>query len=401
MAETTRTLRYRGRIEQIGIFLAKQLRMFVYQSDWKFLPMAVVIAGLVSLVVRNDFFQTMEGTLKGALALSCVAIWNGCFNSVQVVCREREIVKREHRAGMHISSYIISHMLYQALLCLVQSALTIFVCTRMGIKFPKAGVMTHFMVLDIGITVFLISYATDMIALWISCLVHTTTAAMSIMPFLLIVQFVFSGGVFTLPQWSNGLSKLMVSNYGVKCIAAQADYNNLPMATAWSTVEKLEETKVPIEFTLGEAANALSADKDNPMVQAIRAARFGDVADVLFAALEVKNPEEVMLMLSLSGLGRDTPVGEIADRIASSDYVAKNGDKEFSFTLTIGEMVDMVGRDRVKEFLQNEAAATHRKAYYEQSRKNIGSFWWSFAAFSLVFGAMSVITLEFIDKDKR
>ena len=184
--KTVRAPRYRGRIEQVGICFVRLLRMFVYQNDWKLLPMSVIIAGLVSLVVRNDFFVTMEGTLKGALALSCVAIWNGCFNSVQVICREREIIKREHRSGMHISSYIVSHMLYQALLCLVQSGLTIYICIVMGIKFPSKGLLTPLMIIDVGITVFLISYSSDMIALWISTLVHNTTTAMSIMPFLLI-----------------------------------------------------------------------------------------------------------------------------------------------------------------------------------------------------------------------
>ena len=51
----------------------------------------------------------MEGNLKGAFALTCVAIWNGCFNSIQSVCRERPIIKREHRSGMHISSYAVSY----------------------------------------------------------------------------------------------------------------------------------------------------------------------------------------------------------------------------------------------------------------------------------------------------
>ena len=62
----TRALRYRGRFEQIGVCFVRLLRLFVYQNDWKLLPMSVIIAGLVSLVVRNDFFVTMEGTLKGA-----------------------------------------------------------------------------------------------------------------------------------------------------------------------------------------------------------------------------------------------------------------------------------------------------------------------------------------------
>ena len=47
----------------------------------------------------------MEGTLMGAFAIACVCIWTGSFNSIQVICRERDVIKREHRAGMHISSY--------------------------------------------------------------------------------------------------------------------------------------------------------------------------------------------------------------------------------------------------------------------------------------------------------
>ena len=114
-------IRYRGRGAQVGIYLGKLLRMFIYQNDWKVLPMAALIAGLVGMVIRKKMFINMEGTLMGAFALVCVCIWNGCFNSIQVICRERDVIKREHRSGMHISSYIFSHMLYQALLCLAQT----------------------------------------------------------------------------------------------------------------------------------------------------------------------------------------------------------------------------------------------------------------------------------------
>ena len=117
-------LRYRGRGAQVRIYLGKFLRMFVYQNDWKVLPMAALIAVLVGMVIRKRLFISMEGTLVGAFAMVCVAIWNGCFNSIQVICRERDIVKREHRSGMHVSSYVFSHMVYQALLCLMQTGVT-------------------------------------------------------------------------------------------------------------------------------------------------------------------------------------------------------------------------------------------------------------------------------------
>ena len=99
-----RRIHHTGRLSQVGIYLGKQMRFFINESDWKVLPMAAIIAGLVAMVIRRRFFVNMEGSLIGAFALTCVAIWNGCFNSIQAVCRERAIIKREHRSGMHISS---------------------------------------------------------------------------------------------------------------------------------------------------------------------------------------------------------------------------------------------------------------------------------------------------------
>ena len=95
------SIRHRGRIGQIGIYFVLQLVMFVYQSDWKVLPMAALIAGLVGMVIRNRLFINMEGTLMGGFAIVMVCIWNGCFNSIQVICRERDVIKREHRSGIH------------------------------------------------------------------------------------------------------------------------------------------------------------------------------------------------------------------------------------------------------------------------------------------------------------
>ena len=119
MSESTQ--RHTGRLSQTGIYLGKMFRMFIYQNDWKVLPMSAVIAGLVAFVLGSSLFVTQEGTLMGSFALSCICIWNGFFNSIQNVCRERAIIKRGHRSGLHISSYVAAHMIYQAFLCLCQT----------------------------------------------------------------------------------------------------------------------------------------------------------------------------------------------------------------------------------------------------------------------------------------
>ena len=55
----------------------------------------------------------------------------------------------------------------------------------------------------------------------------------------------------------------------------------------------------------------------------------------------------------------------------------------------------------MSDFLRNKAAITQVKPYYENSVANIANYWLHFALFILAFGVLSVITLEFVDKDKR
>ena len=184
-------VRHRGRIAQTGIYLGKFLRMFIYQNDWKVLPMGAIIAAVVTFVVGANLFKTQEGTKLGVFALVCVCIWNGFFNSIQVVCREREIIKREHRAGLHMSAYVAAQMIYQLLLCAAQTVVTLIICSMTGVVIPGAGIITSSGMVDAGITILLITYAADMMALMVSCIVRNTTTAMTTMPFLLIFQLVF------------------------------------------------------------------------------------------------------------------------------------------------------------------------------------------------------------------
>ena len=243
-------VRHRGRIFQTFIYLGKLFRMFLFQNDWKVLPMAAVIAGLVSFSVGANLYKTMEGTLMGTFALSCICIWNGFFNSIQVICRERAIVKREHRSGLHISSYVAAHMIYQAFLCLLQVIITISVCTVMKVKLPQGSLITPWPVVDFGLSLFLITYCADMLALLISAFSRTTTTAMTIMPFLLIVQLLFSGAFFNLPQSAMPLSNLTATKWGLTALCAQGEYNTLPMVSVWNSAMKMKDVEVEGEKPL-------------------------------------------------------------------------------------------------------------------------------------------------------
>ena len=338
-----RSIRHRDRISQVPIYLGKQFRFFINENDWKVLPMAAVIAALVAMVIRNKMFLNMEGGLIGAFSLTCVAIWNGCFNSIQSVCRERAIIKREHRSGMHISAYMAAHMIYQFFLCLLQTFVTVYVLKLLGVQFPQEGFITGSMIFDVSISMLLITYAADMMSLFISSISKTTTSAMTIMPFVLIFQLVFSGGIIPLPEWTQPISNFTISNYGINALCSQSGYNELPMVTTWKTIEGMKEKEINMTLTIGDVLTAMGIDE----------------------ALDQIRQEKLM-----------DPI-------------------------TVGEIIDAFGEDRVKNLVQNTTAEAARKEKYEATWQNVVRNWIMLAVFICAFAVLATIALELIDKDKR
>ena len=216
-------LKHRGRLSQLFIYLGKFLRMFVYQSDWKVIPMGAIIAGVVTFVVGQNMFVTQEGTLMGVFALVCVCIWNGFFKSIQVVCRERSIIKREHRAGLHMSAYIGAQMVYQFLLCAGQTVVTLLIFRFAGVKLPDKGIVTMSGLADLG--------------------VRTTTTAMTVMPFLLIFQMIFSGSFFELNGPAEKLKVITISHWGMDSMCAVGRYNECSNVTLWNTLFKFRNVE--------------------------------------------------------------------------------------------------------------------------------------------------------------
>ena len=383
----TRRIRHTGRSSQVLIYLGKQLRFFINENDWKVLPMAAVIAGLVAMVIRKRFFVNMEGSLIGAFALTCVAIWNGCFNSIQCVCRERAIIKREHRSGMHISAYVAAHMIYQFLLCAAQTALTLFVLRQLEVPIPKEGFMTKWMLLDIGITMFLISYAADMLSLFLSSISRTTTGAMTLMPFILIFQLVFSGGVIPLPAWSRPLSEFTISNYGIRALAAQSGYNELPMTSVWNTVSGMKDSEIGGTVTVGQVLDALDSS-------AVENHRDTDVAAALHLSELIPEAKETLEAHPLT-------VGELSDFLRNSGELQENRDRSVTLRMTVGEVLEILGEENVKAFVEKKTAAAAYKPEYEKTPANILENWIVLGIFILAFAALSTIVLELIDRDKR
>ena len=148
--------------------------------------------------------------------------------------------------------------------------------STVGVQYPSKGLITPFFVVDFGISMFLITYASDMLSLWVSSLAHNTTTAMTIMPFVLIFQLVFSGGLLPLPAWAEPLTHFTISNPGLKVLATQSDTNNRPYKSIASMISKMRDNEIGGTVTVGQVLDLIQ-DTENEAITSLRAKELGRV----------------------------------------------------------------------------------------------------------------------------
>lgn len=196
--------------------------MFRTEKQWKNFISSAIIILLICAVTGPDMFVDYGPTKNGAFAIVSACIWTGLFNSIRSVCRERDIIKREYRTGLKISSYILAHAFYEMAMCAVESLISLVIICLFNIThLPPAGVVTV-AVIDIYLTLFLVTFCADMLALLISCIVRNENSAMTIMPFVLVVQLVMSGNIFELNDVTKYISYITASRWGVDAITMVA-----------------------------------------------------------------------------------------------------------------------------------------------------------------------------------
>lgn len=204
-----------GRFQQMTIYIGKCWRLFINEKQWKNLISTLIITVLICLVTSEDTFQEYVQTKNSCFAIVCACIWVGIFNSIQSICRERGIIKREHRTGLHITSYIGAHVIFEAFLCAVEALIVLTVVLFKNKEhLPESGLVFP-MAVDMYLTLYLTIFASDMLAILVSCVVKDSTSAMTVMPFVLIVQLIMAGVVFELEGVADQLSNVTVSKWGL------------------------------------------------------------------------------------------------------------------------------------------------------------------------------------------
>ncbi len=222
-------IRHISRAGQTRLYLQTCTRQFINEKNWKLFISSSLIMILISMVTGEKMFQNYDATRSGAFALICACIWIGIFNSIRSICREKEIIKREHRTGLHMSSYLLAHWLYEGGLCLAETVIMVLIVRIANAShFIDQGILFAPTV-ELMITFFLVTFSADAMGLMISSIVKDENMAMTVMPFALIIQLIMSGMVFELEGVTKTISALTISRWGLDAICVSANVNRMAL----------------------------------------------------------------------------------------------------------------------------------------------------------------------------
>ena len=233
---------------QLGVLCARYLELTT--ADKKKLMILMLQAPLLGLLLALVSYATdlngavtvfkYSGEAKAMLfSLSCAAFWIGMLNSVQEVCKERDIFNRERLANLKLMPYLLSKLIILGALCLIQSLMLIIV-VGLIIGFPASAGFGMPSLAGMYFTTFLTAFSAAVLGLAVSSVSPNPDRAMTIAPIVLMPQILFSGIAFQLTDFSAFLSGIFNCRWSVRAYCILADINGIP-ASADSTGTTFED----------------------------------------------------------------------------------------------------------------------------------------------------------------
>lgn len=200
----------------------------ILSNDIKHLGMLIVLPILSAIVIimvgKEEAFLNYEATQVNIFSIVCAVIFIGIFNSIQDVCNERSILKREYMTNLRLDAYICSKLITQFVICSFQT-LIITIMFFKNFDFPLQGIVFYSSAIDGYVTILLLMLASAMTGIFISSIVRSAEVANLVAPIVILLQIVFSDNLTDLKGTLEKISYFMLSRWGMSGLSAISRLN--------------------------------------------------------------------------------------------------------------------------------------------------------------------------------
>ncbi len=214
--------------DQFPVLLRRNFRLFCSYRGIDIVRIIILLAGpvfiglTISWVLGGSFSSQLSINICALMIMVMSAIYIGIFNSLLIICNEKQILKYEFISGVSPSAYVLSIATVHLGICLIQAFLFTHVYVT-KLQLP----MTDFLLgkeVNWLISFFLILYASDMLGLLLSSLSPNGETANFLSPICLIGQILFSGTVWPM---DNLVSRCMIARWGMASLGSLIDMGNI------------------------------------------------------------------------------------------------------------------------------------------------------------------------------
>lgn len=173
----------------------------------------IILSFIVCYVIKDLMYHSYLQTRTSGFTLISACIWIGIFNSIQSICSIRSRIKIQYIQGMSIGTFVLSNVLYQFFITMIQAVLVLLVFFNM-IEYNETFIFIS-VYLEYFLITFLVIFSSSMLGLMLSSFTKNSTSAMTIMPFVLVLQMILSNALFSLNDVLDKCSLLMISRWGI------------------------------------------------------------------------------------------------------------------------------------------------------------------------------------------
>lgn len=185
----------------------------------------ICIFVLTCFAVKSGAFEEYTATKACLFAVLMCNIWSGTFNSIALFYSESDYITDDLNKFLSVRTYVIANLLIQLFLCLVESV-TCTVVFKIFYHYDAVGLAVKNRNMEYSITFFLILISADMLGFLVGMIIKNITSAMSIIPIILIVQFLFSGCLFELEGILQIFARFTTAKWGFAALGAITNLNS-------------------------------------------------------------------------------------------------------------------------------------------------------------------------------
>ena len=226
---------YNSGWSQFLVLSARYLRLtFGDPKRCLLLLLQAPLLGVLLMLVSNSssdskIFEYSSAAKSMLFSLTCAAFWVGMLNSIQEICKEKDIFAREKMSTVRLFPYIASKIVVIGALCVFQAfVLVLIVQVFAGFPGNDLGIRPF---LGYFITACLTTLCAACLGLTVSSLSPNPDRAMAIAPLILLPQILFSGVVFELTGLLNLISNIIPCKLSMQNFGTLSNFNALPTSS--------------------------------------------------------------------------------------------------------------------------------------------------------------------------